>query len=191
MLLTTDKQIILGSGSPRRKELLAMLGFSFEVVVREVEETYPAKMEPAVVPVFLAQKKAAAFKLEHTSDLLITADTVVICENEVLGKPENEEHAVEILHKLSGKMHAVVTGVNLYSIEKSHAFSERTEVYFSALSEEEIRYYIRNFQPYDKAGAYGIQDWIGLRAITRINGSYTNVVGLPTERLYREIQAFL
>lgn len=191
MLATTDKHIILGSGSPRRKELLAMLGFEFEVIVKEVEETYPAKMNPTQVPVFLAQKKALAFKLEHASDLLITADTVVICEHEVLGKPENEAHALEILSKLAGKMHTVVTGVNLHSLEKSHSFSDRTEVYFSALTDDEIIYYIRKFQPFDKAGAYGIQDWIGLRAISRINGSYTNVVGLPTEKLYQEIQPYL
>lgn len=168
-----------------------MLGFEFEVTVKEVQETYPAKMDPAQVPVFLAQKKAAAFKLEHASDLLITADTVVICDNEVLGKPENENHAFEILRKLAGKMHTVVTGVNLHSIEKSHSFSERTEVYFSALTDDEIRFYIGEFRPFDKAGAYGIQDWIGLRAISRINGSYTNVVGLPTEKLYQEIQVYL
>jgi len=177
MLSKSDKHIILGSGSPRRKELLAMLGFEFEVTVKEVQETYPAKMDPSQVPVFLAQKKAAAFKLEHASDLLITADTVVICDNEVLGKPENENHAFEILRKLAGKMHTVVTGVNLQSVEKSHSFSERTD--------------IREFRPFDKAGAYGIQDWIGLRAISRINGSYTNVVGLPTEKLYQEIQSYL
>lgn len=187
----TDKRIILGSGSPRRKELLAVLGFEFEVIVKEVEEIYPSKMDPAQVPVFLAQKKAAAFKLEQDSDLLITADTVVICEHEVLGKPENEAHAVEILRKLAGKMHTVITGVNLYSLAKSHSFSECTEVYFSTLTDQEISYYIHKFQPYDKAGAYGIQDWIGLRAISRINGSYTNVVGLPTEKLYREIQPYL
>ena len=191
MLSKSDKHIILGSGSPRRKELLAMLGFEFEVTVKEVQETYPAKMDPSQVPVFLAQKKAAAFKLEHASDLLITADTVVICDNGVLGKPENENHAFEILRKLAGKMHTVVTGVNLQSVEKSHSFSERTEVYFSALSDDEIRFYIREFRPFDKAGAYGIQDWIGLRAISRINGSYTNVVGLPTEKLYQEIQSYL
>lgn len=168
-----------------------MLGFEFEVIVKEVEETYPEKMDAAQVPVFLAQKKAAAFKLEHEADLLITADTVVICQGEVLGKPENEAHAIEILRKLSGKMHAVITGVNICTLAKSHSFSTRTEVYFSALTDTEIIYYIQNFEPYDKAGAYGIQDWIGLRAISRINGSYTNVVGLPTEQLYQELRPYL
>lgn len=191
MTRQTQTRIILGSGSPRRKELLGMLGFDFTVVVREVEETYSPEMDPELVPVFLAEKKASAFTLADPDELLVTADTVVICENEVLGKPVDEAHAIEILRKLSGKMHLVVTGVHLKKASRSLSFSERTEVYFSPLSDEDILYYIRNFEPYDKAGAYGIQDWIGLRAISRINGSYTNVVGLPTEKLYREIQAFL
>lgn len=168
-----------------------MLGFKFTVLVKEVEETYDPGMKAADVPVFLAGKKAAAFTELEELQVLITADTVVICEGEVLGKPRDEAHAVEILRKLSGKMHTVVTGVHIRSNFLIKSFSESTEVYFSELNDQEILYYIRNFSPYDKAGAYGIQDWIGARAISRINGSYTNVVGLPTERLYKELQAFM
>ena len=180
----TQRRIILGSGSPRRKELLYQLGLDFEVIVKEVDETFPDNMLASNVPVFLAQKKCKEFSCVQ-GELVITADTIVICEETILGKPKGDEEAYSMLRKLSGKMHQVITGVCLQSFEKTHYFSDETVVYFSELSDTDIWYYIQNFKPFDKAGGYGIQDWIGLRTINRIEGSYTNVVGLPTQKLYQ------
>jgi len=191
MLLQDFKyRILLGSASPRRKELLSQLGFKFEVRVREVNETYPTELSPEDVPLFLAEKKASMFTDLSADQLLITADTVVICDNEVIGKPASAENAEGMLLKLSGKTHDVVTGMHLRTANHFISFSEVTHVEFAELELDEISWYVSNFKPLDKAGAYGIQDWIGARAIKRIEGSYTNVVGLPTERLYRELQSF-
>ncbi len=184
-------KIILASGSPRRKELLAMLGFDFEVRVKEVEEDYPEILDAEQIPEYLAKKKAEAFGIIAEDELIITADTLVLCDGEVLGKPADEKNAHDMLRKLSGKKHQVITGVQFSSSRQNYSFSDRTDVFFAGLSDEEITYYIRNYKPFDKAGAYGIQDWIGARAVQRIEGSYSNVMGLPTEKLYAELGFFL
>lgn len=183
--------LVLGSKSPRRQELLKELGFSFSVRTKETDESYPDEMNPEQIPAFLAEKKALALEKELTdTELLITSDTIVVSGNEVLGKPENESEAEKMLLKLSGAEHRVISGVCLCSSEKKRLFSVETKVFFRNLSEEEIKYYISNFRPMDKAGAYGIQEWIGMIGIERIEGSYYNVMGLPTAELWKELQTF-
>lgn len=183
--------LVLGSKSPRRQELLKELGFSFSVRTKETDESYPDEMNPEQIPAFLAEKKALALEKELTdTELLITSDTIVVSGNEVLGKPENESEAEKMLLKLSGAEHRVISGVCLCSSEKKRSFSVETKVFFRNLSEEEIKYYISNFRPMDKAGAYGIQEWIGMIGIERIEGSYYNVMGLPTAELWKELQTF-
>lgn len=179
--------IILASKSPRRQELMKLLGLDFRIVLKEVEESYPESLSPAEVALYIAEKKAKAFDEEISNEIVITADTLVCVEGQILGKPENEAHAFEILSQLSGRKHEVMTGVCLLKDHQLHSFVETSEVYFKNLTAEQINYYISTGQPMDKAGAYGIQEWIGLVGIERINGSYTNVVGLPTHRLYEEL----
>jgi septum formation protein len=179
--------IILASKSPRRQELLKLMGFDFQVVLREVDESYPPELSPSEIAVFISEKKARAFDLLIENEVVITADTIVSLDGTILGKPENEDHAFEILSALSGKKHDVITGVSLLKNHSISSFYELTEVFFKEISAEQIRYYIDTCQPMDKAGAYGIQEWIGLVAVERINGSYSNVVGLPTHRLYTEL----
>jgi septum formation protein len=186
-----DYRYILASGSPRRQQLLRDLLLPFELWHSDTNEDYPPEMKVADIPVFLARQKAIPFinRLE-AKDLLITADTIVCLDQQVLGKPGDSEHAREMLRKLSGEKHQVITGVCLTSSRKNSTFSEVTHVEFKKLSEEEIDYYIEIFQPYDKAGAYGIQEWIGLMGVMKIEGSYFNVVGMPVHRLYEEILLF-
>lgn len=186
-----DYRYILASGSPRRQQLLRDLLLPFELWQSDTNEDYPPEMKVADIPVFLARQKAIPFinRLEK-NDLLITADTIVCLDEQVLGKPGDSEHAREMLRKLSGEKHQVITGVCLTSSRKNSTFSEVTHVEFKKLSEEEIDYYIEIFQPYDKAGAYGIQEWIGLMGVMKIEGSYFNVVGMPVHRLYEEILLF-
>lgn len=179
--------IILASKSPRRQELLKLMGFDFQVVLREVDESYPPGLSPSEIAVYISEKKARAFDLLIENEIVITADTIVSLDGKILGKPENEDHAFEMLSQLSGKGHDVITGVSLLKDHKVSSFYELTEVFFKEISAEQIRYYINTCQPMDKAGAYGIQEWIGLVAVDRINGSYSNVVGLPTHRLYSEL----
>lgn len=179
--------IILASKSPRRQELLKLMGFDFQVVLREVDESYPPGLSPSEIAVYISEKKARAFDLLIENEIVITADTIVSLDGKILGKPENEDHAFEMLSELSGKRHDVITGVSLLKDHKLSTFYELTEVFFKEISAEQIRYYINTCQPMDKAGAYGIQEWIGLVAVDRINGSYSNVVGLPTHRLYTEL----
>jgi septum formation protein len=179
--------IILASKSPRRQELMKLLGLDFRIVLKEVEESYPESLSPAEVALYIAEKKAKAFDEEISKEIVITADTLVCVEGQILGKPENEAHAFEILSQLSGRKHEVMTGVCLLKDHQLHSFVETSEVYFKNLTAEQINYYISTGQPMDKAGAYGIQEWIGLVGIERMNGSYTNVVGLPTHRLYEEL----
>ncbi|MDO8992252.1 nucleoside triphosphate pyrophosphatase [Daejeonella sp.] len=179
--------IILASKSPRRQELLKLMGFDFQVVLREVDESYPPGLSPSEIAVHISEKKAKAFDLLIENEIVITADTIVSLDGKILGKPENEDHAFEMLSELSGKRHDVITGVSLLKDHKLSSFYELTEVFFKEISAEQIRYYINTCQPMDKAGAYGIQEWIGLVAVDRINGSYSNVVGLPTHRLYAEL----
>jgi len=183
--------IILASKSPRRKELLEGLNIPFEVVIHEVDEVFPDGLPMEEIPVFLAKLKAAPFLEEIKSNsLVITADTIVWIDGIVLGKPNNYEHASVMLRQLSGKKHVVVTGVCLTSKDKQVTFSASTDVYFKNLTDSEIDYYLKNYHPYDKAGSYGVQEWIGYIAIDKIEGSYFNVMGLPVKRLYEELAKF-
>ena len=183
--------IILGSNSPRRKELLAALGFEFTTLNPDIDESFSDEIPVEKVAEYLAEQKAKALENQiQKNDLLICSDTVVIINNEILGKPTDAQNAFEILKQLSGNTHKVITGVALKSIDKTTIFSVETIVSFTDLSDEKIRFYIENFQPFDKAGSYGIQDWIGLIGVKKIEGSYTNVMGLPTCELYEAILNF-
>ena len=192
MLRNLDKYtILLGSKSPRRRELLEMLRIPFNSIVIGIKEEYPASLPPTEVPEYLARLKAQAFadRLD-CRELIITADTVVICDQEILGKPRNAEDAGKMLRKLSGKSHLVVTGVCVSTADRTESFSSTTTVRFAELTDEEISYYVDNFMPLDKAGAYGIQEWIGGVAVSGIDGSFYNVMGLPIHRLYQLLKTF-
>lgn len=186
-------RILLGSQSPRRQQLLRGLDLSFEVLVKPTAEDFDSNMPFAEIPVYLAEKKSAAFEEElekENSLLVITADTIVAIGERVLNKPADEHEAFAMLSLLSGRMHTVVTGVCLRTAQRKKTFSVHTDVYFRPLEEEEIRYYIKSYAPYDKAGAYGVQEWIGYVCMERIVGSYFNVMGLPVKELYDELKAF-
>lgn len=187
-----SRKLLLASNSPRRKELLKGLGIDFDVLVLpDIDESFPAELHQDEVALFVARKKAQSYTAMLTEDtILITADTIVCCEDEIFGKPESLEDAFQMLKKLSGRSHKVITGVVLTSLSKQVVFSVSTEVEFDKLTDEEIEYYIHTFQPVDKAGAYGIQEWIGYVGIKSIKGSYFNVVGLPIQRLYKELSLF-
>ncbi len=187
----TNYKLILASQSPRRQQLLKQMGYEFEVRLKETDETVPLDVLAHKVPLFLAQKKAATFSNDlKDNELLITADTIVIIDGEILNKPQDEREAFEMLSKLSGKAHEVVTGFCLSSLEKQVTDSDTTLVFFKHLTTQEIYFYIRNYAPFDKAGSYGAQDWIGLVGVERIEGSYFNVMGLPTHKLYKALVAF-
>lgn len=182
--------IILGSGSPRRRELLSGLDIDFTVrTIAGIEESYPDNIQGKDVPEFLANLKADAYTLED-NDLLITADTVVLLDDAVLGKPANGQAAIDMLHLLSGRTHEVITGVAVRTKERKESFSAATKVTFSTLTDEEIRYYINKYRPFDKAGSYGVQEWIGYIGVSAIEGSYYNVMGLPIQRLYSLLKQF-
>lgn len=182
-------KITLASNSPRRHELLKGLGIDFTIKTLEnVDESYPSTLAPVDVAKYIAQKKADAYKeFIGEDELLITADTVVVANGEILGKPKDRVDAQRMLGLLSGITHEVVTGVCIVTKEKTILFDSKTEVTFSKLTESEINYYVDTFAPYDKAGAYGIQEWIGFVAVESMAGSYFNVMGLPIQRLYREL----
>ncbi len=183
--------IILGSKSPRRKELLEGLGLDFVIKTKEIEELFPPALHKEEIPLFLSNLKAQAFESELKEDeLIITSDTIVWNENQQLGKPKSRVQAIEMLKSLSGKEHEVITAVTLKSQKKTHSFYEVTKVFFKELSPEEIEFYIDNCEPYDKAGSYGIQEWIGFVGIYKIEGDYFNVVGLPLNRLNKELSCF-
>ena len=183
---------ILGSNSPRRKEILKEIGIDFSVYPSNIEENFNKDIKLENIGAFLAEKKANAIKNElKENDILITADTTVIHNNELLSKPENTLEAKEMLNKLSGKSHKVITGVCLLSKNKKCTFSCETIVTFNNLEIKEIEFYINKFKPFDKAGSYGIQEWIGLIGIEKIEGSYTNVVGLPASMLYTKLKKFI
>lgn len=188
----SNYQIILASGSPRRQELLGLMGIDFVKRLKPVEEVFPPELKPEEAARFLCEKKAMAFEDSEIAwnELIIAADTIVCIDDEILSKPENRTHAIEMLQKLSGKKHQVITGVALRSRKKLKSFTVSTNVSFKKLTAEEIIFYVDNFRPFDKAGAYGIQEWIGFIGITAIEGSYYNVVGLPTARLYDELANF-
>ncbi len=182
---------ILASKSPRRQELLHSLGINFQVVTKEVDESFPDYLTMEEIPVFLAELKAKHFLSDlKENDLLITADTIVWFKAQVLGKPENRQDAIETLQKLSGHEHQVISGVCLTSLKKQKSFYSISNVSFKQLSLDEIEYYVSEYKPFDKAGAYGIQEWIGYIGITHIEGSFYNVMGLPIQQLYTEIQNF-
>jgi septum formation protein len=172
-------KIILASQSPRRKQLLEMAEVTFEILIADVDETNPPGMPGEQVPLFLAKKKADAVQHLVADAIVIAADTVVLLDHHILGKPADAAHASAILHQLSGRMHKVVTGVCMRKGATEHSFSTVTEVYFRKLTTEQIEHYITNYKPFDKAGAYAIQEWIGVTGIEKINGDYYNVMGLP------------
>lgn len=177
------KNIILASQSPRRKELLALLDIEFTVEVREVDEVFPDDLVATEVAEYLAKLKASAFTNITDEQLIITADTVVVLDNKILGKPKNKAESTQMLQSLSNRSHRVITGVCIKTCDKTISFSNTTKVYFKELTASEIDYYIENYKPFDKAGSYGIQEWIGAIGITKIEGSYFNVVGLPIQEL--------
>ena len=182
-------KLILASNSPRRKELLAGLGVPFEVrVFQDIDEHYPESLPVNEVARYIAKEKADAYRRIVASDeLIITADTVVIVGDEILGKPIDEADAVRMLKLLSGRTHQVTTGVCLLTAEKERCFDVTTDVTFKTLTDEEIHYYVNRYRPFDKAGAYGIQEWIGYIGVTGLHGSYYNVMGLPVQRIYQEL----
>jgi len=182
--------IVLASNSPRRRELLAGLGLQFEVsVVTGIDESYPETLPVEQIAEFIAEKKSKAYPLA-SDELLITADTIVVAQDEVLGKPKDADDARRMLRMLSGRTHHVITGVCLATQTRRSRFSSVTEVTFSSLTDEEIEYYIREYRPFDKAGSYGIQEWIGYVGVEGIRGSFYNVMGLPVQRIYQELKKF-
>lgn len=178
-----QQPIILASKSPRRQELLQLIGLNFTIELKEVDESYPEGLAPAEIAIYISEQKAKAFGSVE-GKIVITADTIVALNGEILGKPNDRAHAQEMLRKLSGSKHEVYTGVTIINNHKIISFYDLTEVYCREVSDQEIDFYIDEYQPYDKAGSYGVQDWWGLVVVKQINGSYTNVMGLPTERLY-------
>lgn len=185
-------RIILASNSPRRRELLSGLGISYVVrTLQGIDESYPVDLPVKQIAEYIAAEKAAAYKRQMAADeLIITADTIVVVDTEVLGKPQDADDARRMLHKLSNRAHQVITGVCLTTSGKQRRFSVITDVTFKALTDEEIDYYITNYRPFDKAGAYGIQEWIGYIGVTGLHGSYFNVMGLPVQRIYSELSSF-
>ena len=186
-------RLVLASNSPRRRELLGGLGIPFTIrTIDGIDESYPANLDGADIPLHIARQKAAAYLPTLAPDeLLITADTIVYLDNRVIGKPKDENEAIRMLHTLSGRIHKVITGVSLSTTERTKAFAAVSLVTFAPLNEEEIDYYVHTFHPLDKAGAYGVQEWIGMVGVKRIEGSYFNVMGLPVQRLYEELRAFI
>ncbi|MGM9842661.1 MAG: Maf family nucleotide pyrophosphatase [Muribaculaceae bacterium] len=192
MALITDKKIYLASASPRRRQLLQELDIDIQLIQpRDIDETYPENLKAEDVAEFISREKAAAYLDVITpGQIIITADTVVICDGQVLGKPHGgEKAAADMLHKLSGKTHLVVTGVSILQSSGITSFSTTTEVHFDTLTDSEIDYYVTKYAPFDKAGAYGIQEWIGYIGIKGINGCYYNVMGLPLHDLYRRLSS--
>lgn len=187
----SEYRVLLASKSPRRRELLSQLAVPFEIITSEgIDESYPADMVADEIPGYLSVKKSEHFRKLHLKekDLVITADTLVILGDKILGKPHNYDEAVEILKSLSGRVHKVITGVSLTTLGWRKTFSTTTLVKFAEMSEEDIRYYVEHYSPYDKAGAYGIQEWIGCIAVESIEGSFYNVMGLPVHQLYKELK---
>ena len=182
--------IILASNSPRRRELLTILGLDFESkTLPGIDESFPDTLKGEDIPKHIASKKAEAYRtLVKNNELVITADTIVYVDGEVLGKPKDNEDARRMLHLISGRSHKVITGVCILTKEQQQTFAVTTDVTFDALSDEEVDFYVGKYKPYDKAGAYGIQEWIGLVGVSKLEGSYFNVMGLPVQRLYKELK---
>lgn len=188
----TDYKVLLASNSPRREELLRGIDIDFEIkVLADIDESYPDNLPLEEVAEFIAIKKANSYiSILNEGELMITADTVVILGEKIYGKPINKEEAKEMLHNLSGETHRVISGVCLTSTKKQSSFSVSSDVEFSQLTNEEIEYYVDRYSPFDKAGAYGVQEWIGYIGVKHINGSYYNIMGLPIQRLYTELKRF-
>ena len=186
-------KIYLGSNSPRRKELLSGLGLDFEVrTLPDIDESYPSHLKGGDIPLYISTEKANAYKpMLQPDELIITADTIVWLNDEVLGKPHDRDEAIGMLRKLSGNTHEVFTGVTLTTAENQYSFYAETKVTFAQLSNQEITHYVDRYQPFDKAGSYGVQEWIGFIGVERIEGSYFNVMGLPVQRLYQELKKLL
>ncbi|MDQ2718693.1 MAG: Maf family nucleotide pyrophosphatase [Bacteroidota bacterium] len=189
------KKIILASGSPRRKQLLESAGISFEVMAIETNESYPDNLSPREIAIHIARNKALEVKKIIEKDIvngnaqtIIAADTIVVLESQIIGKPNNYEHAIKILTKLSGAIHKVITGVCILSGTEIISFAEETEVEFHVLSSDQIKYYINNYKPYDKAGAYAIQEWIGIIGVKSIKGDYYNVMALPVSKVLKALE---
>ena len=189
-MMNLNYRLILASKSPRRQALLRSLDLEFEVKVKPIDESFPESTPPSEVAEYLANQKSMAFGKLNNNELLITSDTVVISQSEILGKAKSYDEAFGMIKMLSGKTHSVATGVCLRSTEKTLSFTEITHVTFDDLKDESIDYYINQYEPFDKAGAYGIQEWIGMVGIKKIEGDYYNVVGLPLHRLYKELNRF-
>ena len=189
--MNLTKKLVLASNSPRRKQILADAGFKFTVKLKNIDESFPADMEAKEVPRYLSIKKADAFELLDSDEILLTSDTIVALENEIMNKPANEAEAKIMLRKLSGKKHVVYTGVCLKSIEETISFVDDTSVYFKYLTDSEIDYYIKTCKPFDKAGAYGVQDFIGMVGISKIEGSYFTVMGLPIHKVYEALKKYI
>ncbi|MCC9167073.1 Maf family nucleotide pyrophosphatase [Pontibacter harenae] len=185
--MNLSRPLLLASNSPRRKELLASLGLTFEVRVKEVSEDFPDTLKREEVAEFLASHKADAYKEDLQEEALITADTIVCLDDKILNKPASAEEAYAMLRALSGQTHEVITGVCVLMKEGKTVFHDSTTVYFKELTDAEINYYIQHYKPFDKAGAYGIQEWIGMIGIEKIEGTYFNVVGLPVQKLYENL----
>ncbi len=188
----TNYKVLLASNSPRREELLRGIDIDFEVkVLPDIDESYPDNIPSEEIAEFVAIKKAKPYAASlHEDELLLTADTIVLLEDTVLGKPANKKEAKQMLRQLSGKTHRVITGVCLTSTKKQTSFSATSDVEFGKLTDQEIEYYVERYSPMDKAGAYGVQEWIGYVAVKQINGSYYNIMGLPIQRVYRELIKF-
>ena len=191
-MVARDYHIILASNSPRRKELLAGIDVHFDVrVIPDIDESYPASLPTKDIAEYISRKKAAVYRQQISADeLIITADTIVVLGSEVMGKPHDEADASRMLHELSGRTHQVITGVTLTTTDRQQSFSVETDVTFKSLTDEEINYYVERYKPFDKAGAYGIQEWIGHIGVTALKGSYFNVMGLPVQRIYEALRLF-
>jgi len=186
-----NRPLILASKSPRRSQLLTEAGFEFTIQTKDTEESYPPTLPPSEVPAYLAEKKAVACtSFIKDQEIIIAADTIVILDGVIYEKPKDDEDAVRILKALSGKVHEVITGVCLLAAEQKLIFSGHASVHFEPISDQEIRYYIDTFQPFDKAGAYAIQEWLGLCKIYKIEGTYANIMGLPVDLVYRNLLKF-
>lgn len=185
-------EIVLASNSPRRKELLQRMGVNFKVrTLFGIDESYPDSLRGEDIVCYISRNKAKAYQSSMApNELLITADTIVYVDGEVMGKPKNAEQAKEMLRKLSGKTHQVITGVTIVTAKRTENFGVTSQVKFTNITDEEINFYVDNYLPFDKAGAYGIQEWIGIVAVEEIKGSYFNVVGLPVQRLYQKLKTF-
>jgi septum formation protein len=190
-MLNLKYPLLLASNSPRRQQLLRDAGFDFTVKVKPTEEDYPVDMPAVEVPVFLARKKAEAFRSELNGQIILTADTIVVIDGEILNKPADSEEASIMLNKLSGRQHQVMTGVCIMTDERTETFVDIANVFFKELTEEEINYYILTCKPFDKAGSYGVQDFIGMVGIPRMEGSYFTVMGLPVHKVYEELKKYI